>query len=134
MRKLSAVTCLLALMCSILSSCGSGGGEFADGVYTVEVSLSGGSGRAGVESPAKLVIEGDTITATVVWSSHFYEFMLVDGVKYEPVQAEGNSTFEIPVTLDTDMDVSAQTVAMSQPHLIDYTLRFDSSTVREAEA
>ena len=32
--------------------------------------------------------------------------------------SEGNSTFEIPVTLDNEIPVSALTVAMSEPHLI----------------
>ena len=29
------------------------------------------------------------------------------------------------------MAVSASTVAMSQPHLVDYTLHFDSATLKE---
>ena len=54
--------------------------------------------------------------------------MTVNGVDYTPVNDGGNSTFEIPVTLDEDIAVSAETVAMSTPHTIDYTLHFDSST------
>lgn len=106
--------------------------ERSDGTYTVEVSLSGGSGRASVQSPAALVIEGDSMTATIVWSSPYYEYMLVDGVRYEPIQEDGNSTFEIPVVLDTDLAVSASTIAMSEPHLVDYTLRLDSASLQEA--
>ena len=83
-----------------------------------------------MESPAAIVINGETITATIVWSSPYYEYMLIDGVQYDPIQTEGNSTFEIPVILDTDMAVSASTVAMSEPHLVDYTLHFDSSTIK----
>ena len=60
----------------------------------------------------------------------YYEYMLVDGITYYPVNTEGNSAFEIPVLLDEDMVVSAQTVAMSEPHEIDYTLRFDSATMK----
>ena len=58
-----------------------------------------------------------------------YEYMIVDGTQYDPIQTEGNSTFEIPVTLDTELAVSASTVAMSQPHLVDYTLYFDSASL-----
>lgn len=100
-----------------------------EGTYTCEVVLSGGSGRAGVTSPAKLVSDGKTLTATIEWSSPNYEYMIVDGTQYDPIQTEGNSTFEIPVTLDTELAVSASTVAMSQPHLVDYTLYFDSTTL-----
>ena len=100
-----------------------------EGTYTCEVVLSGGSGRAGVTSPAKLVSDGKTLTATIEWSSPNYEYMIVDGTQYDPIQTEGNSTFEIPVTLDTVLAVSASTVAMSQPHLVDYTLYFDSASL-----
>lgn len=100
-----------------------------EGTYTCAVTLSGGSGRASVASPADLVSDGETLTATVQWSSPNYEYMLVDGVQYDPIQQEGNSTFQIPVVLDADMAVSASTVAMSEPHLVEYTLYFDSATL-----
>lgn len=101
----------------------------ADGQYTIEVLLSGGSGRATVESPATLTVTGQQATAHIVWSSPYYEFMLVDGQEYLPVNTEGNAAFDIPVVLDADMPVSAQTIAMSEPHLVDYVLYFDSSTI-----
>lgn len=101
-----------------------------EGSYVCDVALEGGSGRTTVESPAVIVSDGETLTATIVWSSPNYEYMLVDGVQYDPVQEEGNSTFRIPVVLGQEMAVSASTVAMSQPHLIDYTLRFDGATLR----
>ena len=42
--------------------------------------------------------------------------------------------FEIPVTaLDEEMDVAADTVAMSQPHEIGYTLTFHSDTLQKAQ-
>ena len=103
----------------------------ADGSYTCAVTLEGGSGRATVESPAALTVADGIMTATIVWSSPNYEYMLVDDVQYDPIQTEGNSEFQIPVTLDEDVAVSALTVAMSQPHLIDYTLHFDSVTLSE---
>ncbi|MBR0135111.1 MAG: hypothetical protein IJM18_02840 [Clostridia bacterium] len=104
----------------------------ADGTYTCEVKLSGGSGKANVESPAKIVIKDGKATATIVWSSSHYEYMTVGEKKYEPVNTEGNSTFEIPVEFDSDIAVSALTTAMSEPHLIDYTLRFDSATLKKS--
>ena len=56
--------------------------------------------------------------------------MIVDGVKYEPVTTEGGSTFEIPVTcLDVKIPVVADTVAMSEPHEIEYTILLDSATL-----
>ena len=38
------------------------------------------------------------MTATIVWSSPNYDYMIVDGEKYLPTNTEGNSTFEIPVS------------------------------------
>ena len=105
-----------------------------DGDYTTEVTLEGGSGRATVDSPAAITIKDGEATATIVWSSPNYDYMLVDGEKYEPVNTEGNSTFEIPVDgFDYPMEVVGDTVAMSEPHEIEYTLQFDSSTMEKAE-
>lgn len=103
----------------------------ADGTYTCEVTLEGGSGRATVESPAALTVADGKMTATIVWSSPNYDYMIVDGEKYLPTNTEGNSTFEIPVSaLDTALDVTADTVAMSTPHEIEYTLTFDSASLK----
>ena len=103
----------------------------ADGSYTCEVALEGGSGRATVESPAALTVADGKMTATIVWSSPNYDYMIVDGEKYLPTNTEGNSTFEIPVAaLDTALDVTADTVAMSTPHEIEYTLTFDSASLK----
>ncbi|MEA4968904.1 MAG: hypothetical protein VB051_00070 [Candidatus Pelethousia sp.] len=102
----------------------------ADGNYTIEATLSGGSGRASVASPAALAVRKGVATATVVWSSPYYEYMLLDGAYYYPIQSEGNATFAIPVRLDEDMPFAAQTIAMSEPHEVQYTLRFDSTTLK----
>lgn len=101
------------------------------GNYTCAVELIGGTGRAGVSSPAALVSDGETLTATIVWSSSHYSYMTVDGVQYDPIQEEGNSTFQIPVKLDADLVVIACTTAMSAPHEVEYTLRFDSATLAQ---
>lgn len=102
----------------------------ADGSYRAEVKLEGGSGRTFVESPALLQVENGSVRATVVWSSSNYDYMVVDGNRYDPVNDEGNSTFEIPVPFfDKSIGITADTVAMSVPHEIEYTLIFDSSTL-----
>ena len=101
----------------------------ADGSYTCEVTLEGGSGRATVESPAALTVENGKMTATIVWSSPNYDYMIVDGEKYLPTNTSGNSTFAIPVAaLNAPLAVTADTVAMSTPHEIEYTLTFANPT------
>ena len=99
----------------------------ADGSYTCEVTLEGGSGRATVDSPAALTVADGKMTATIVWSSPNYDYMIVDGEKYLPTNTEGNSTFEIPVSaLGVPLSAVADTVAMSTPHEIEYTLTFSA--------
>lgn len=106
--------------------------ELADGTYSVDAALEGGSGRASVETPCTLKVEDGAMTATVVWSSPNYDQMVVDGTQYLPVNTEGNSTFEIPVaTLCEPLAVQAETTAMSTPHMIDYTLTFDATTAQK---
>ena len=101
------------------------GWEFQDGTYQMEVELFGGSGRASVTSPAKVEIKDGKAVATLEWSSPNYDYMVVDGEKYLPVNTEGNSVFQIPVeAFDQDIAVIADTVAMSTPHEIEYTLNF----------
>ncbi len=101
--------------------------EFQDGTYQMEVELLGGSGRASVTSPAEVEIKNGKAVATLEWSSPNYDYMVVDGEKYLPVNTEGNSVFQIPVeAFDQDIAVIADTVAMSTPHEIEYTLNFHS--------
>lgn len=107
--------------------------DLEDGSYTVEVELDGGTGRAGVGSPMELSVEDGDVVGTIIWSSSNYDLMTVEGEDYEPVTTEGGSTFEIPVeSLEEDLEFSAETTAMSEPHTIDYTLSFDLSTLRAA--
>ena len=108
--------------------------QLEDGIYTVELAFEGGSGKAKVLSPATVTVSGENVTATIQWSSPNYDYMIVDGEKYLPVNTEGDSVFEIPVLFfDKPMDVIGDTVAMSKPHEIEYTLTFYSDTMKPAE-
>ena len=103
----------------------------SDGEYTVDVTLSGGSGRASVQSPAKLTVSGGAASAEIVWSSSNYDYMRIGEEKFLPVNTEGNSTFVIPVScFDREITVYADTIAMSEPHEIEYRLTFDSASVK----
>lgn len=102
----------------------------ADGTYTADVALAGGSGRASVESPAQLTVKDGNVTAKIVWSSKNYDYMKVGDTKYDAVIEDEHSTFEIPVScFDWAMAVKADTTAMSEAHEIDYTLTFDAASV-----
>lgn len=103
-----------------------------DGDYTMDVALHGGSGRAGIASPAQVKVSQGAAMAAIEWSSPDYDYMVVDGTKYLPVNREGNSVFEIPIlSLDEEMEVTADTVAMSKPHEIAYTLTFHADSIKK---
>lgn len=95
-----------------------------DKAYKAKVTLEGGSGRATIESPATVMVTKGKGTVHVVWSSPNYDYMIVDGEKYFPVNTEGNSAFDIPVMAQfgEPFTVVADTVAMSKPHEIEYTI------------
>lgn len=104
--------------------------DLADGEYTVEVELSGGTGRAEIASPAKLIVRDGRAYAQIQWSSSSYDYMKLGDQQYQPIQTEENSTFEIPITaFDQEIPVIADTTAMSMPHEIEYTLTFRSDSL-----
>ena len=106
-----------------------------DGSYTIELTMEGGSGRASIQSPAQLAIADGAATAILEWSSPNYDYMLVNGEKYLPVNTEGNSVFEVPVeALDVPLTMIGDTVAMSTPHEVEYTVTFHSDTLQNAES
>ena len=107
----------------------------ADGSYTIELTMEGGSGRASIQSPAQITVADGAATATLEWSSPNYDYMLVNGEKYLPVNTEGNSVFEVPVeALDAPLTMIGDTVAMSTPHEVEYTVTFYSETLESAES
>lgn len=109
----------------------SGVPELSDGSYSVELTFEGGSGRASIASPATITVKDQKVTATIEWSSPNYDYMLVDGEKLLPVNTDGNSVFEIPVAaFDEPLTVIGDTVAMSKPHEVEYTLTFHSDTIK----
>ena len=103
-----------------------------DGEYTVSAELEGGSGKASVQSPAKLTVKDGKAMAEIIWSSNKYDYMIVDEEKILPVSTDEFSVFEIPVNgFDYKMPVAADTTAMSTPHEVQYTIYFDSSSIAE---
>lgn len=107
----------------------------ADGSYTIELTMEGGSGRASIQSPTQITVADGAVTATLEWSSPNYDYMLVNGEKYLPVNTEGNSVFEVSVeALDAPLTMIGDTVAMSTPHEVEYTVTFHSETLESAES
>ena len=106
----------------------------ADGKYTAEVKLAGGSGKAKVDSPAAIEVRDGAAYITLKWSSSNYDYMIVDGEKIDVEIVDDCSTFSFPfMAFDHRLSVIADTTAMSQPYEIEYSIRIDANTVKEAE-
>lgn len=105
--------------------------KLADGEYTVRVSLKGGSGKSSITSPAALHVKNGSCTATIVWSSSNYDYMKIGETMYEPITLDPSSTFELPIAgFDWPLAVIADTIAMSEPHEIAYSLTFESDSIQ----
>ena len=105
--------------------------DMPDGTYSIEVNMTGGSGRASVSSPTWLVVRDGRAYARLLWSSMYYDYMIVEDTTYlnETVDG-GNSTFTIPITvMDDGIAVIADTTAMGDPVEIEYKLTFYSDTI-----
>ena len=110
--------------------------DMPDGTYSIEVNMTGGSGRASVSSPTWLIVEGGYAYARLLWSSSYYDYMIVDEVRYDNLTDDGsNSTFKIPIlAMDEEIPVVADTTAMGDPLEIEYHLTFYSSTIDDVDA
>ncbi len=127
-KKLLGLTVVLLLTLCLTATAFAAG--LKDGTYLVDVTMTGGTGKVTMESPCRLTVADGKMTATVVLTSARYEYMRLGGDKYDATHGDGTSVFEIPVTLDTDIDVAAQTVAMSTPHEVAYQLHFTSASAK----
>lgn len=125
-RVLAAAMALCLTGCSFFnnSTTEEKSSQISAGEYSCEVQLTGGSGKATVESPAKVVVEDSGKTVELVWSSSNYDYMVVNDVRYDNEAAvDEHSVFTIPFNeFDTAFSVIGDTTAMSTPHEIEYEL------------
>lgn len=102
-----------------------------DGIYSIEVTMTGGSGRANVSSPTWLKVKDGKAYAKLLWSSSNYDYMLIGNKKYKNETTDGgNSSFTIPIpVMDKTFAVIADTTAMGDPVEITYSLTFYKNTI-----
>lgn len=122
--RITLTALLILLTIFFLSGCTQGSGKEKVKTVSCEVTMTGGSGRASVESPASVMEEKEGKKVQLVWSSPYYDYMIVDGKKYRNEAKSGkNSTFTIPFEeYDKTFSVIGDTTAMSQPHEIQYQI------------
>ncbi len=102
----------------------------------VNITFEGGSGKAHVLSPVTITSKEGKSYATLVFSSKNYDYVKVGGIRFDNENPGGNSTFTVPVdSFDEPFVFIGDTVAMSKPHEIEYTITWlDEAPPGEEEA
>lgn len=119
-NRVLALLAVLALALAGLGALAEAG--LADGEYVPRgFAFSGGSGKVTISCPG-VVVRGGEALATLVFSSPNYPRLVSEGVEYAAEHDGDTSVFVIPARLDADMMVTGTTIAMSQPHDIEYTI------------
>ncbi len=81
--------------------------------------FSGGSGRVTISLKT---LDETTGLATISFSSANYTQVKADDKIYLNENPSGDATFTLPLTINGQTPISAETVAMSTPHWVDYIL------------
>ena len=98
-------------------------GQAQEKTYLIDIAFEGGSGKAFIESPVEVTDKDGNLTARFIWSSKNYDYMIVDGIRYDNENEGGQSTFTVPVKdITGELTVIGDTVAMSTPHEIEYLI------------
>lgn len=97
--------------------------NLADGDYDLDVTLTGGSMT--LQSPAVVHVAGGVCTADIVFSTARIDYVIVDGVRYEPAAAEGGAVFTVPVAaFDVGLSIIVDSTAMIPAVEIPCTMTF----------
>ena len=145
LQKKIAILFSMAVLLSV-TSCASQGVTFVNQTneestftsvketYLVDIGFEGGTGKAYIESPVEVTSVDGNLSAVFIWSSVNYDYMIVDGVRYDNENPGGPSTFTVPVDdITGSLSVIGDTVAMSTPHEIEYTIIWGEKTVTSSE-
>lgn len=121
-RKITVTIISIIILVVVMSGCGRSS-NLEECETQAAVTLTGGTGKAHIESPCQIRETDGQKVAHIIWSSKYYDYMIVGDTKYLPVNTEGNSEFEIPFEeFDKPFKVVADTTAMSTSHEIEYEI------------
>lgn len=124
----AVITLLPLIIALFVTSCTSQGVT----VHYAAITMEGGSGKAYIESPVE-ISERDGVTyAKLIWNSENYDYVVVYGEKYLNENPGGQSTFTVPVkSFDEPFEFIGDTLAMSKPHEIEYTITWGDVTDKD---
>ncbi len=91
--------------------------------HLIDIGFEGGTGKAFISSPVEVTEKEGRYTVRFVWSSKNYDYMIVNGRRYDNENPGGESTFTVEVDNVTEpLKVIGDTTAMSTPHEIEYLI------------
>lgn len=102
-----------------------------DGSWEAEVSLEG-KGRLKLISPMELEVKDGEAEGLLVFDSSNYDYIIIDGVRYDALEGEEKSSFRIPVAVfDTAIPMTVDSVAIKgmqveQDYLLTVSLPADA--------
>ncbi|MBQ1547210.1 MAG: hypothetical protein IIZ61_02345, partial [Lachnospiraceae bacterium] len=122
---LKIIICIVFMM--LVTSCNKQEVTSDNEKFSINIEMEGGTGKAYIESPVSAVKKEDGYELELVWSSKNYDYMIVDGKRYENEASEGeNSKFTVTVkSIEEPLKVIGDTTAMSTPHEIEYIIYFN---------
>ena len=87
-------------------------------------SWSGGSGRVNISCEKVIIPEDSSLetVAIITFSSPDYDYVRIGDEKITGEHTDSTSTFSVPVSLNTEMELIGCTSAMSRPHEISYSV------------
>lgn len=88
---------------------------------SVSFAFTGGSGKLKITCQELETKDGATY-AKLVFSSSKYTWVEIGGVRYDNTGDDNGSIFTVPVTVNGVTDMSAETVAMGDAHVVEYRL------------
>ena len=95
-----------------------------DGTYKPDAfTVTGGTGKVKITC-SKITIKEGKAYAAIVFASPYYTQLKASGKVYDGKinQSKGTSSYEIPISLNTENTVIGTTTAMTEAHDITYTL------------
>ena len=65
-----------------------------------------------------------------MFSTKKIDYVIVDGVKYEPIRTEGGAAFEVPVAaFGLKLSIIADSTAIKPAVEVQYSMTFDAATL-----
>ncbi|MDD3360680.1 MAG: ABC transporter substrate-binding protein [Hespellia sp.] len=119
-KTMAAVIAFLSVI--VLFGCAQSKQTIPDGTYIPSsFTFTGGTGKVEITCSGVTVSDGDA-NADISFSSAYYDYVKVDGEKYNTTIANGSAAVTIPVKLNEDTTIQADTTRMSEAHEIEYVL------------